>query len=180
MDENHQNGQVPEQDPENSQNSVDENVQTKIDQLAQDLEHAKKETLYLRAEFDTYKRNAIKERSDLIKFGCERIVVALLEVIDNLDRALLHPPNKDQIDTYIKGVQMTANELKGVLSKFQVAPVESEGKNFDPVLHEALGSEYSDDMEPGKIIKVFKKPYKLHDRVIRPGQVIISKKSDPA
>lgn len=139
-------------------------------------EKYKNDFLYLRAEFENYKRHAIKERSDLAKYGAERVLVDLLGVLDNFERALEMKPTPETLHQYVKGVEMTATELKSVLAKHGVTEVPSLGQNFDPSLHEALSSEETSEFEPGRVSRVFKKPYRLHDKLIRPGQVVVAKK----
>jgi molecular chaperone GrpE len=138
----------------------------------------KNEYLYLRAEFENFKKNAVKERSDLRKYGNERLVVDLLNVLDIFETAL-SPANAattpEAVANFRKGIEMTATELKSVLNRHGVTDVVSKGQAFDPTMHEALSSEETSELAPGLITQVFKKPYKLHDRVIRPGQVVVAK-----
>ncbi|MGZ3774605.1 MAG: nucleotide exchange factor GrpE [Pseudobdellovibrionaceae bacterium] len=166
----------------NSQNThrpnEDLDGSSEIQKLQEQAEKFKNDYLYLRAEFENYKRNAIKERSDLMKYGGERFIRDLLEVVDNFERALQTNVNADNFSTFKKGVEMTAQEFKSLLQKHSVTEVPAEGAPFDPSLHEALASEPSEQVAPGHILRVFKKPYKFHDKVIRPGQVVIAKKPE--
>ncbi len=142
----------------------------------QAAEKFKNDFLYLRAEFDNYKRNAIKERADLMRYGSERLLVEILGVLDNFERALETKITPETLPQYVKGVEMTAGELKGALQRFGVTEVPALGQNFDPLIHEAISSEETAQYEAGQISRVFKKPYKLHDKLIRPGQVVVAKK----
>lgn len=135
----------------------------------------KNEFLYLRAEFENYKKQAIKERSDLRKYGAERLIVDLLGVLDIFDTALSTPATPDTVDSFRKGVEMTAEELKNVLRRHGVEEATSPNQTFDPNVYEALSTEETDAVPPGNITKVFKKAYKFHDRVVRPGQVIVAR-----
>ncbi|MFN7262833.1 MAG: nucleotide exchange factor GrpE [Pseudobdellovibrionaceae bacterium] len=135
----------------------------------------KNDYLYLRAEFDNYKKHSIKERSDLVKYGGERLAIELLGVLDNFERALEIQVTAENFQTFVKGVQMTASELKNVLSKSGIQEVPSLGSPFDPNVHEALGAEPTSETPEGHVVRVFKKPYKLHEKLIRPGQVIVAK-----
>lgn len=148
------------------------------DPLAEALalaEKNKNEFLYLRAEFENYKRNVIKERSDYLKYGSERLIVELLSVLDNFERALEVKPTPEALAQYVKGVEMTAQDFKNTLSKFGVAELPALGHNFDPNVHEALSSEDSSEFQAGQVCRVFKKPYKLHDKVVRPAQVVVAR-----
>lgn len=153
-----------------------QNNEAPLDEAIKLADKYKNDFLYLKAEFENYKRNTIKERSDLLKYGSERLVNEVLGVVDNFERALSVKVTQDNISTFTKGVEMTAQELKSMLVRFGVTEVPSEGVAFDPMIHEALSSEPTTAVPEGHIVRVFKKPYKLHDKVIRPGQVIVAKK----
>jgi molecular chaperone GrpE len=143
--------------------------------LAAELEKAKKDYLYLRADFDNYKKSVIKERSEMIKFGSERVFCELLGVLDTLDLALQTEVTAETLDKYKEGVSLTANQLLKTMERFGVTEVPCLGAPFDPNTHEALSSEETDATPAGHITRVFKKAYKLHDRVIRPAQVVVAK-----
>lgn len=138
----------------------------------EELAKAKNDYLYLLAEFDNYRKNAIKERSELTKYGSERFVRDLLGIVDSFELAL--QANPSNVDSFREGVKMIGGEIKALLSKHGVHELEAEGKPFDPMNHEALSGEPRDDMPPGHVSKVFKKAYKLHDKLIRPAQVTVS------
>jgi molecular chaperone GrpE len=142
--------------------------------LQADLEKAKSDYLYLLADFDNYRKNAIKERSELNKYGSERFIREFLNVFDNFERALEAEVTEDNKDKWREGVQMIATELRALLQLFGVEEVKSEGEVFDPSKHEALSSEPRDDMPAGHVARVFKKAYRLHDKLIRPAQVTVS------
>lgn len=148
-----------------------------VDELKSQLEKAKNDFLYLRAEFENYKRNAAKERSDLLKFGSERVLVDVLTVLDNFERALGVKVDPENIGPFVKGVEMTAQEIRNLIAKFGVVEIPSQGQPFNPNYHEALSSEETSEIPEGHVSRVFRKPYKLHDRVIRTGQVVVAKKS---
>lgn len=164
--------------PRPSETNENADVSSEIQKLQEQAEKFKNDYLYLRAEFENYKRNTIKERSDLIKYGGERFIRDLLEVVDNFERALQANISSENIGTFKKGVELTAQELKTLLQKHSVNEIPAEGAPFDPSVHEALASEPSEQVAPGHILRVFKKPYKLHDKIIRPGQVVIAKKPE--
>lgn len=154
--------------------SAKDNAGSEVNQLKAELEKAKSEYLYLLAEFDTYRRNAVKERSDLVKFGAEKFIREFLNVYDNFERALETDLAEDNVESFREGVQMIAGEFRSLLNRFGVEEIKSEGEAFDPGKHEALSSEPRDDIPAGHIARVFKKAYKLHDKMIRPAQVTVS------
>lgn len=141
---------------------------------AAELEKVKKDYLYLMADFDNYRKNAIKERSELIKYGAERFIRELLTVVDNFDRALGGDLTEKNMETFREGVQMISQEMKSLLQRFGVQEVPAQGAAFDPNQHEALSSEPTDEVPPGHVTQVLQKAYKMHDKVLRPARVVVA------
>lgn len=169
-------------DSQQNENTASENTSAEastssksdLEMALEDVQKWKNEYLYMRAEFENYKKHAIKERSDLLKFGAERVSRDILEVMDNFERALSMNLTTDNINNFKMGVDMIAKELKEALSKHGIQEVPSEGQPFNPLHHEAISSEPTTQFPDGHVSKVFKKPYKLHDKVIRMGQVVVA------
>lgn len=149
-------------------------TKSELELAADEAAKWKKEFLYLKAEFENYKRNSIKERSELLKFGAERVSRDILDVVDNFERALQVKLSPETLQTFKVGIEMTAKELKEVLAKHGIQEVPSEGLAFNPAHHEAISSEPSSTVPAGHVARVFKKPYKLHDKIIRMGQVVVA------
>lgn len=154
--------------------AVQEPIKNELELAAEETAKWKNEYLYLKAEFENYKRNALKERTELLKFGAERVTKDLLEVVDNFERALQVKLAPETLQTFKVGIEMTAKELKEALAKHGVHEIPSEGQLFNPSYHEAISSEPSSTIPEGHVARVFKKPYKLHDKIIRMGQVIVA------
>ena len=179
MSDSSKNGAISTENSTESAPSADTSLETQLAQAKADAEKFKNEYLYLRADFENYKKNSIKERSEYLRYGSERLIVELLGVFDNFERALETPVTPDNFKEFAKGIEMTATELRAVLKRFGVTDLAAHGLAFDPTLHEALGSEESSTVPAGHVVRVFKKPYKLHDKLIRPAQVVVAKsKSD--
>ena len=145
-----------------------------LTKLQDELAKSKKDYLYLLAEFDNYRKNAIKERSELSKYGSERFMRDFLGVFDNFELALEAQAKQDNLEAFREGVQMIAGEIRSLLQRHGVEEVKAQGEMFDPAKHEALSSEPRADMPAGHVANVFKKAYKLHDKLIRPAQVTVS------
>ena len=143
--------------------------------LTAQLAKVRNEFLYLYAEFENYKKNAIKERSDLRKYGTERLVVDLLGVLDIFETALSLEQTPENMAAFRKGIELTGQELRTTLVKHGVEEQAALGSAFNPSMHEALSSEETAEFPEGHISRVFKKPYKLHDRIVRPGQVVVAR-----
>lgn len=138
------------------------------------LEEEKKKYLYLRADFDNFRKQAIKERSDLIKFAGEPIIREMLNILDDLERAASSPLSAETLDKYKNGVELIVSTFKKSLEKLGVEAVDSKGQPFDPAIHEALSSVSDPTKESGSVVEVFRKPYKLHGKLVRPGQVVVN------
>lgn len=152
-----------------------EEIAKELEKAKEELAKAKNDYLYLRADFENYKSQAIKERSEIAKFGAERLIVSLLEVVDNFERGLELSVTPENVNDFVDGMKLTSKELKSTLSKFGVQEFDPMGQPFDPNLHEALSSEETDTLPPGHVSRVFKKAYKMYDKVIRPAQVVVAK-----
>lgn len=128
--------------------------------------------LYLYAEFENYKKRAIKERSELLKFGFENPARDLLLVLDNLDRALQHTPAATD-KNLIEGLKMVQNQFEGTLQRLGVQVMQTQGQVFDPNLHEGVGQTES-DLPSGTIVSEELKGYTMHGRLLRPARVVVS------
>jgi molecular chaperone GrpE len=157
--------------PANGDGPAPEN---EVEKLKAELEKTKNEYLYLRADFDNFRKNSIKERSELMKYGSERLIQEFLGVLDNFERALQIEVKDGSWTAFRDGVNLIAGEMKALLQRSGVEEVKSEGEAFDPVKHEALSSEPRTDMPAGHVARVFKKAYKMHDKLIRPAQVTVA------
>lgn len=170
MENNEDNNSSENPTPiENAENPVSE-----MEEFKKQVEKLQNDYLYLKADFENYKKRVIKEKSDLSKYGSESLVISLLDLVDNFERALGLEIKPENIQSFADGIKMISNEFKSVLTRFGVNEVPSLGVPFDPNFHEALGTEPTTEVPPGHITKVFSKPYKLHDRLVRPGRVVIA------
>ncbi len=163
----------PDNTPEKPAEGAEETSAPDLKKIQAELDKAKNDYLYLLAEFDNYRKNAIKERSELVKYGSEKFIREMLGIIDDFERALEAPADADP-GSFRQGVEMIAKSLRQLLQKFGVEEVKAEGVPFDPNVHDALGSEPRADVPAGQIIRVLKKAYKMHDKLLRPAQVIVA------
>ncbi|MCC6932977.1 MAG: nucleotide exchange factor GrpE [Deltaproteobacteria bacterium] len=134
---------------------------------------------YLRsvAELENYKKRAIRERSDLLKYAGENLARDILEVVDQLDIALKHEAT-GSIEEFVRGFEMVRDNLLNILERHQVKSEASLGVPFDPQKHEAMASVPSADYDEGMVMEVFRKPYFFKDKLLRPGQVVVAKKME--
>jgi molecular chaperone GrpE len=127
------------------------------------------------AELENYKKRVAKEKSDLIRYGNEELLKALLPVIDNLERALGHAQGKGDEEGIRGGVEITLQQFLQILQRFGVTPIAAEGERFDPTRHEAVMEQATGDYPPGHVISELEKGYLLNDRLVRPARVIVAK-----
>jgi molecular chaperone GrpE len=126
-----------------------------------------------RADLENYRRRVQKDKEDLQKYGNECLLVEILPVLDNMERALAHV-SEESLSAVIEGVTLTRSMLLGVLKKFGVEPVEAKGSAFDPAFHQAMLQIESADAAPNTVIEEFQKGYILNDRLLRPAMVSVA------
>lgn len=142
------------------------------DDVSKDLEKLKDSFARLQAEFANYKRRNEKEKQDIYKYASEGLIVKLLNISDNFERAL---KDVDEENSFVQGVKMIKSELDTVLTQEGVEEIESDNQPFDANLHHAVFAEESDEVEEDHVLETFQKGYKLKDKVIRPAMVKVSK-----
>jgi len=125
------------------------------------------------AEFENFRKRSIKEREQWIKYATEKIILEVCDVIDSFERALDSGAQKHQFEDFMKGTKQIYNQLVGVLDKEGVEKMESQGKEFDPELHEALSHVPALGVEKDCVAFVIKNGYKKGDKILRPAQVAV-------
>ena len=144
-----------------------------------ELEELRDRHLRLAADYDNFKRRALKERQDLHNYATENLIKELLPAVDNLERALEHARQGEQATeskAVVEGVELTHRSLLKALEKFGVTVVEAEGREFDPQVHEAVRQVPAPDQPPGRVVEVLQKGYLLKDRLLRPALVAVSRR----
>lgn len=133
--------------------------------------------LRLQADFENTRKRLEKEKQEFVKFANEGLIFELLNILDDLERAVeLAQSQHQDLQTFLKGVGMILAHLYEMLKEYGLRPIEAEGKLFDPHYHEALMQIESKDLPEHTIVEVLQKGYLLNDRVIRTAKVKVSKK----
>jgi len=161
----------------------EENMSDKINTLEQKLEEKNNSyndlyERYLRiaADFDNYKKRMTKEKNDLVAYGNEELIKALLNVIDNLERALQHKSNDIGSKSLIEGVDLVYRQFLSTLEKFGLERINAEkGAKFDPNYHQAVEHIETNEITPGMVVNEMIKGYLLKERLLRPSMVAVSK-----
>jgi molecular chaperone GrpE len=145
-----------------------------VSKLEEELTEQKDKYLRLYSEFDNYKRRTSKERLDLLKTANQEMVVALLPVVDDFERARQAMQNAQDVASVKEGVDLIYNKLISILQQKGLKPMEAIGNTFNADIHEAITQvPVPDDSQKGKVIDEVEKGYYLHDKVVRFAKVII-------
>jgi molecular chaperone GrpE len=142
--------------------------------LRDELAGAKDRSLRLQAELENYRKRASRELEDRLKYADMDILRDLLPVLDNIQRAVEHAEKSSDPAGLLEGFKMVGSQLQGVLECHQCKKIESLHVPFDPNLHHAISQMPSAEYPPNTIVLVSQEGYQLHDRVVRPSQVIVS------
>ncbi len=179
MEEKEQLGQETILDTENGAETAPETEETplsELDQLKADLADQKDKYLRLMAEFENFKRRTAKERIDLIQTAGKDVIVSLLDVMDDCDRAEKQLNGTDDIAVQKEGIQLVFNKIRATLQAKGLKAMESIDQAFDVELHEAITEvPVPDESKKGKVIDEVTKGYYLNDKIIRFAKVVVGK-----
>ena len=164
-----------------------DNIDDKGGENADDEDAAalKDQLLRLMADSENLRKRSERDVSAAKKYGALGLARDLLGSIDNLETAISHmPENKDDMDETLKniliGVEMSARELASVLERHHIKKVTPEKEKFDYNIHQAMFEVPTDEVEPGMVVQVVQSGYMLHDRLLRPAMVGVSKAALPS
>ena len=139
-----------------------------------EIEDLKTQALYKQAEFENFRKRVIKDKADLILNGSKSAVTALLPVVDDLERALTSMKKAEDVTAVVQGVELIYQKLIKVLAGLGVKQIETEGKEFNVDLHEAVAQVPGvPDEQKGFVIDCIEKGYTLNDQVIRYAKVAV-------
>ena len=127
------------------------------------------------AEFDNSRKRAEREKEESLKYALESFVKELIPTIDSIERAIQSTKESQDVDALVEGVEMIYKGLLSTLEKRGVTPIEAANEPFDPTQHEAVMHVESEDVPENNVIEEWQKGYMLHNRVIRPSMVSVSK-----
>lgn len=130
--------------------------------------------LRLQAEFANYKKRVEREKADIYSYANEKLATDLLDILDNLERALDSQDDSNKDNALYEGIELVLKQLKETLKKHGVEEIEAMGQTFDMNLHHAVMSEAVDGVESNQITEVFQKGYTLNGRVLRPSMVKVA------
>lgn len=152
----------------------EKSTEEKLQDAEQEIANLKDQLLRKIAEFDNYRKRTIKEKTELILNGGEKTVVAILPVLDDMERALTNMEKAEDVAAVVEGVKLIHKKFIDILAKQGVKAIDTKDATFDVDLHEAIAQlpAPNDDMK-GRVMDCTLTGYKLNDKVIRHAQVVV-------
>ena len=179
---NEKNIKVKEEDIEENQEVKEEDVEeTEEEKLKEEIKRLKEEKIRVLAEMENLRKRFDREKIDSIKYGSANFARDILSPGDNLERALSAINNEEDhpksIKNLIEGLLMVKKELSSALEKNGIEKIDTLDKKFDPNLHQAMMEIENNEIEEGIVVQEIQTGYMMHDRLLRPAMVGVSKKS---
>ncbi len=151
-----------------------EKAREEIKRLKEEVEKLKDAYIRKVADFDNLKKRTQKEKEDAIKYGNASLLLSILDVVDNFERAVAVEPEKSDFHSFYEGVKLIEKHLKDILISAGVEEINPINQPFDPFYHEAMMKEMRDDVPDGTVTAVYQKGYKFRDRLLRPAKVRVA------
>lgn len=149
-------------------------LQAKVEELEASLAKEKKEYMFLMAEFDNFRKRTIKEKGEIIKNGAENAMKNMLPIIDDFERGIQASASAEDIGAVKEGIELIYNKFIKYLEQNGVKEIDTNGKDFDTELHEAITTfPAADESQRGKIVDTVQKGYTLNDKVLRHAKVVV-------
>ncbi|MGD2031097.1 MAG: nucleotide exchange factor GrpE [Gammaproteobacteria bacterium] len=158
--------------------SSTEDLRARLEALEAELAAEREQHLRAVAELENVRRRAAREVENAHKYGIERLAGELLTVKDTMEMGLQAATDSDSGSAMAQGFQATLKLLDQCLAKFGISEVNPEDEPFDPELHEAMAAQPAESHEPGTVLMVVQKGYRIHDRLLRPARVIVARAAD--
>lgn len=189
------NNKLEDQDLENPNSEKEENVSEEpkdqeeaeisseelIEKLNEEITSLKDQRLRAIAELENFRKRAEKDQSDALKYGISNFAKEIIDIRDNIERAQSsisdEAKSNESIKSVIEGIDLIVQSVISTFEKIGIKKIESLNEKFDHNLHQAMMEIENDDLEPGTIVQELIPGYTLHDRLLRPAMVGVSKKS---
>jgi len=150
-----------------------------LESIRAELAGAEDRLLRSQADYENFRRRALRERTEAHNYGHQNLVKDLLSTVDNLDRAIDHARSASEsgggdLEGLLQGVELVRREFLGAMARHGVNEIDALGKAFDPALHEAMAQKPDPSVAPNSVIEVLEKGYQLRDRLVRPARVVVT------
>ena len=149
-----------------------------LDQLRADLEGARDRVLRSQAELENYRKRAAREIEDHRRYANLPLIRDLLPVLDNLERSIAAAETAPDVAGFLAGVKLVAKQFEDTLVRYHCVRIPALHQPFDPNLHHAILQQPSTEFPPHTVLTVTQSGFQLHERVVRPSQVIVSAAAD--
>ena len=152
-----------------------EQLRSRIDDLQSQKDELFGKLQRVSADYANFQKRVPKQIADTISYEKEKIIKTLLPTLDNLEHTLQNVHSAENIETIVKGIQIIYDQMLDILKSHGVEQIKSQGEAFDPALHQAMMQQAEPAGEENIVLEEFQNGYKLNDRVIRPGKVVVNK-----
>lgn len=159
------------------QDEVVKALETELEKIKAEAEDFKKKYYYLAAEMENARRRFEREKENLVKYGNEKVLSGLVEVVDNLERTVsaICKDEDEKVKNIVIGIDMVKNQFLNVLNQNGLTQVEALGKPFDPNFHEAMAQQKAEGKPEHEVICEYQKGYVLNGRLLRASKVVVAK-----
>lgn len=154
---------------------MEEVLRMRITELEEELAQTQQRMMRIAADYENFKRRSEREKEEIRRFGTEKLLLEMIPVQDNFDRALSHSLNSEDRQSLLQGVEMVKRQFEGVLKKAGCESFDSLNTPFDPQRHEAVQQIESAEHSPNTVVEEYQRGYFLKDRLIRPALVVVSR-----
>ena len=182
MSQEEQNEKIEEQEINKEENTAEQPEVTEateensVETLERKLQEQKDKYLRLFADFDNYKKRTAKERLDLLNTAGKDIILSILPVLDDFERAIAAADNATDVNSVKEGMDLIKNKLFNTLKQRGLEPMDSQGKDFDAEQQEAITEIPAPNAEmKGKVMDVVEKGYLMNGKIIRYAKVVVGK-----
>jgi len=163
-----------EETGEETLSAADSPQLSEVDALREELGESKQRLLRTHADLENFRKRASRELENERRYAAIPLLRDLLPVADDIQRAIAAAEESEGESGLLEGFRLVAQQLDSVLKKHHCTEIPAAGEAFDPNLHEAISYLPSPDHEPNTVMQVTSKGYRLHDRVVRPSQVVVA------
>lgn len=164
-------GVAADPDPGAADGPSDTPGSERLPRVEAELAEQRERNLRLLADFDNFRKRAERERDEVRRYALVEPLRELLGVVDNLERALLA---QGSLEDWKRGVEMIGKQVQELLRRFQVQEVPAAGQPFDPAVHEAVARSEDPQTDVARVIEVYQRGYRLHERLLRPAMVKVA------
>ena len=173
MEENKKQKSKEQKQAKHKKESLEE-LYKKLDILQNEKDELFEKLQRVSADYANFQKRTPKQIADSVGYEKEKIIKTLLPALDNFEHTLQNASSAENTQLFVKGVQIIYDQMLDILKSHQVEQIKSAGEKFDPSLHQAMMQKSEPEKEDGIVLEEFQKGYKLNDRVIRPGKVVVN------